>query len=196
MAGLNRITDPSLLSEIPSVGTSKLPDLASPTYKATLVLLQPLADANTLATCRKTDSRLHQELNRAVRGTSNPEHLDIRALSKAWRQAVAKVEPISDLTFDLTLPKGDESTGTFQKVYWEVATPNRWCLAVLTRDVMNIVITIATEMRMRVGGELRLGLIYDETERGTNKKMKILEKQLLALAEYKASTVQTPSQPP
>jgi hypothetical protein len=98
---------------------------------------------------------------------------------------VIKAPPISQLTFDLALPKqeGDE---TFEKVYWETAMPRAGGLAVRTQDVMTLAITIATGTRMRADGVLRFGVAYDETEGVSPEARKLLEKQLLALGpEYR-----------
>jgi hypothetical protein len=133
MVETQRITEPSLLSDITtrlsslSIETSKPSHSGSQIQQAKLVLLQPLANADMLAACRNPDSRLIRKPNGFVCGTSNYEYLDIRPLSVAWRQAVTKVPPISQVTFDLTLPKpeGDEksTSGAFQKVFWDTAMP-------------------------------------------------------------------------
>jgi hypothetical protein len=133
MVETQRITELSLLSDITtrlsslSIETSKPSHSGSQIQQAKLVLLQPLANADMLAACRNPDSRLIRKPNGFVCGTSNYEYLDIRALSVAWRQAVTKVPPISQVTFDLTLPKpeGDEksTSGAFQKVFWDTAMP-------------------------------------------------------------------------
>jgi hypothetical protein len=192
MVEAQRITEPSLLSNITiglsnlSIDTSKLlPDSGSQTPPTTLVLLQPLANADMLASCRDPDSRLVRKPNGSVCGASNHEYLNIQPLSLAWRQAVIKAPPISQLTFDLTLPKheGDE---IFEKVYWDTGMPREGGLAVRTQDVMTLAITIATGTRMRADGVLKFGVAYDETEGVSIKAMKLLEKQLLALGpEYK-----------
>ncbi|RFU31595.1 hypothetical protein B7463_g4714, partial [Scytalidium lignicola] len=192
MAEAQRITDPSLLSITTglsnlNIGTSKLPDSGSATQKLTLVLLQPLANADMLAACCGTDSRLgpnpdssnHQILRK---------NLNIRPLSKAWRQAVMKVPPISDLTFNLTLPKGDKNTSLSQRLYWEIATPQEGGLIIETKQVMYIATTIATEMRMRSQGDVRFEVIYDKADGTSLRAMSLLKKQLLALAEFKGLT--------
>jgi len=104
-----------------------------------------------------------------------------------------KAPPIPYLTFDLALPKEDEKhkgLSQFQKVYWDTAMPNQEVsLGVHARDIMTLVITIATETRMRVDGNIRFEVTYDELEGVSLKAMTLLKKQLLALAEFKAPGV-------
>lgn len=103
---------------------------------------------------------------------------------------MTKVPPISQLTFDLSLPKEDEKNkGSFQKIYWDTAMPEEVSLGVHARDVMTLAITIATVMRMRADGDVRFEVTYDETEGVSLKGMTLLKKQLLALAEAKAPVV-------
>jgi hypothetical protein len=221
-----RITEPRLLTDI----TAKLATLnlsAPEPPPTTLVLLQPLANAATLAACLP---------NSRSTSTPNLQYLDIQPLSLAWRQAVIKAPPMRDLVFDLRLPlltgtsassasttSGDEIRGVprvprvqrvqevqalplpsstptsspettsasgvqggFQKLYWVTAVPREGGLAVPTRDVMKLIVTIATGIRMRVGGDVRFGLVFDGREGVTGRAMKLLKKQLGALEkEYK-----------
>jgi hypothetical protein len=187
-----RITEPSSLSDNTiafsslSIETLKPTSAGSQTQHAELVLLQPLAKADTLAACRDPSSRVIRNEHGDVCGPSNHELLNIRPLSLAWRQAAAKGEPMPQVTFNLTLPKEDGSTKEFQKVYWDTAMPQEGGLAVRTQDVMTLAITLATGMRMRTKGDLRFGVIYDKAEGLRVESMTSLEKQLLALARYKA----------
>ena len=48
---------------------------------------------------------------------------------------------------------------------------------------MTMVITIATETRMRVGGDLRFLITHDQTDGVYIRGMNLLEKQLLALGD-------------
>jgi len=190
MVEARRITDPSLLFDITkglaSLGIEANPsDSAPQIQEATFALLQPLANANMLAACRDADSRLVRKSDGTICATSNHEYLNIRPLSKAWRRAVTKVQPISHITFDLTLPKadgGEKSTNDgFQEVYWDTAMPQEGGIAVHTQDVMTLAITLATGTRMRAQGPLRFGVTYNETEGVTLRAMTLLKKQLLAL---------------
>jgi hypothetical protein len=218
-----RITEPRLLTDI----TAKLATLnlsAPEPPPTTLVLLQPLANAATLAACLPASRST---------STSKIQYLDIQPLSLAWRQAVIKAPPLPDLVFDLRLPlptatsassvsttSGDgvrgvpkvrrvqevqalplptstpgspsKSTsasrvqGGFQNLYWDTAGPREGGLAVRTRDVMTLIVTIATGIRMRVDGEVRFGLVFDGREGVMGRAMKTLKKQLGALEkEYK-----------
>ena len=192
MAETPHITHPTQLSDL-TLGLSNLSlenarqlQLDSTTQKITLALLQPLADVDMLATCRNPDSRIVRKPNGVICGTSNNEYLDIRPLSLAWRQAWTKLAPISNVTFDLGLPNGTESTETVQKVYWDTSIPDQGGLAVFTQDVMTLVNTLATEMRMRAGGDLQFQIIYLESEGVGERPMKLLRKQLAALAVYES----------
>jgi hypothetical protein len=221
-----RITEPRLLTDI----TAKLATLnlsAPEPPPTTLVLLQPLANAATLAACLPASRST---------STSNLQYLDIQPLSLAWRQAVIKAPPMQDLVFDLRLPlptatsassasttsgngvrevprvprvprvqelqalpllfsttaSSSKSTsasgvqGRFQKLYWDTAVPREGGLAVHTRDVITLIVTIATGIRMRVDGEVRFGLVFDGREGVIGHAMKLLKKQLGALEkEYK-----------
>ena len=76
--------------------------------------------------------------------------------------------------------------GGFQKLYWDTAVPREGGLAVHTRDVITLIVTIATGIRMRVDGEVRFGLVFDGREGVIGHAMKLLKKQLGALEkEYK-----------
>ncbi|KAH8802620.1 hypothetical protein F5884DRAFT_802451 [Xylogone sp. PMI_703] len=180
-----RITDPSQLSDIATrLSSLSIGPSSSSTQKITLVLLQPLADPDMLAACGGSDIHSDQ-LPDDPRHSAPEKFLDIRPLSKAWRQAVMKVPPITDLEFDFTLPQIGEGTGTSQKLYWEVTLPRTGGLAVTLKEVIHIATTIATEMRMRTSGELRFGVTYDLSDRPSLRGMALLEKALLSLAEFK-----------
>lgn len=183
MVEAESITDPSLLPSLLqkadieplmsslSIETSTRSSISGPqTQQAKLVLLQPLANDDMLDVCRQPGSR----------------YLNIQPLSKAWRQALVKVPPISQLTFDLTLPKVDEQNkGSFRHVHWDTAMPKDASHGIIARDVMTLVTTIATGVRMRVDGDVRFEVIYDETDGVSLKAMTRLKKQLLVLAETK-----------
>jgi hypothetical protein len=182
MAEAQRITDPGLLSDT-TVGLSGH-NVEVP-RRVTLVLLQPLAKPEVLAACRHPKSSLIHNTDDAVFGAWDYEYLDIRPLSVLWRQAVREAAPISDVTFDLSMPKGDKGTKLAEKVYWDISMPQGG-IGVISREVMSMVITLATGIRMRVGGDLRFGIIYDERDGMPSPKIARLESQLLALAKYKA----------
>lgn len=197
MAEAERITDPSLLQESSivtklsslTINASKQPPESAlqPPPQVKLVLLQPLANAEMLESCH--DSSLNQGLKSdgSVYTMPKYEGLDIRPLSKAWRGALMKVPPITHLTFDLSLPKEVENTkGSFRKVHWDTDMPRDGGVAVNAQRVMTLVITIATEIRMRAAGDVRFEVTYGENDGASLKAMTLLKKQLLALTEYKA----------
>ena len=88
MVETQRITDPSSLSDI-TIGLSNLglesSDSSSVphTKRAKLVLLQPLANADTLATCRDPNSRVIRNQDGVFARLSNYEDLNIQPLSAA-----------------------------------------------------------------------------------------------------------------
>jgi hypothetical protein len=119
---------------------------------------------------------------------SKYEFLNIQTLSLAWRQAITKIPPISHIIFDLSLPKppppsspssGEEAE--FQKIYSDAALPAGGGPTVLFRDVMMMVVTIATGTRMRAEGKVRFEVVFDENEGVIPAGVKLLEKQLSAL---------------
>jgi hypothetical protein len=59
---------------------------------------------------------------------------------------------------------------------------------VLARDVMTTVVTISTETRMRADGVLKFEVVYDQREGVTPKAIKMLEKQLGDLKDYKKTS--------
>ena len=95
---------------------------------------------------------------------------------------MTKAAPISEIVFDLTLPKKDEGTSDFQPVYWNTEMPQGG-LAVNTRDVTTLVNTLATGVKMRVKSEVRFGDTYDKGEGVPVNARKLLQMQLLALAK-------------
>ncbi|KAJ5825877.1 hypothetical protein N7474_003015 [Penicillium riverlandense] len=188
-----RITDPSQIQEADlSIGLSNLaietpgPVSSSQphTRQAMLHLLQPLAAPAMLAACRNPGSRVVRFPDGRASDAVGPEYLDISALSKAWRQALAKVSPISWLTFNLSLPKPEsegEGEDAFQKVYWDTDTPDKGhYLAVVGHDVITLIITIATTTRVRAQGDVRFEVVYDESG-ASLRHMKLLKEQLLAI---------------
>lgn len=133
------ITDPAQLQE--SVLAVKLSDFqnladnprnseettqhAAPRLR--LALCQPLVDPAMFAACRNPAQ---------VSDTIGHEYLDVSALDKAWRHALAKVPPISHITFDLSLPKPVGNSEAPQKIYWDTAAPpTGQHVAILARNV-------------------------------------------------------------
>jgi hypothetical protein len=195
-----RITDPSQIQESDlSTGLSNLtietPVPGSPsqqhTRQARLGLLQPLATPVMLAASSNPASRVVRFPDGRAIDSVGHEYLDISAL--------AKVPPISRLTFNLSLPKPesggegeDEGEGegedAFQKIYWDTATPEHGQhLAVLACDVMNLVITMATTTRMWVQGDMRFEVVYDEDEGVSLSAMELLKKQLLTIIQARGN---------
>ncbi|KAI9931997.1 hypothetical protein ASPWEDRAFT_171875 [Aspergillus wentii DTO 134E9] len=159
-----RITNPKHIQDLKIDLTSLSNASESPTQRQPieLVLLQPLSDPDLLEACRNPDSQIRRRPNGVVCGTSNQEFLDIGPLSKAWREALLTIPPISNLVFNLALPKeAEKRNGSFQKVYWVTAMPQEPSVGVHLRDAMALVITIATEMKIRVDGDVFFEAIYE-----------------------------------
>ncbi|PYI31785.1 hypothetical protein BP00DRAFT_342974 [Aspergillus indologenus CBS 114.80] len=132
-----------------------------------LALLKPLANSETLADCtnRKTDFCTdHSELGQIC--------LDIQPLGRAWRQELLKVPPMSSLIFDLTIPsikyngkgkaRAKNTDETEPQLAW--GDRDRPCLAVSMREVIHIVTTIATSMKIRGKNSTRFVLMYDPSQ--------------------------------
>ncbi|PYI23528.1 hypothetical protein BO99DRAFT_439807 [Aspergillus violaceofuscus CBS 115571] len=132
-----------------------------------LALLKPLANSETLADCtnRKTDFCTdHSELGQMC--------LDIQPLGRAWRQELLKVPPMSALIFDLTIPsikyngkgkaRAKNTDETEPQLAW--GDRDRPCLVVSMREVIHIVTTIATSMKIRGKNSTRFVLMYDPSQ--------------------------------
>ncbi|KAK1976338.1 hypothetical protein LZ30DRAFT_310468 [Colletotrichum cereale] len=196
------ITDPSQIEEghlstrlsnlsIKEAGSGSEPHLPTPHIK--LVLLQPLATPAILAACRNPLSAFTSLTVDSGDGniTTAPgnEYLDITVLDKAWRKAIGKALPVSFITFDLSLSKPDprnkpDGRDAFQNIYWDVSPPyGSTGPCILTRDVMRLVITIATTTRMRTPGNLDFDVVCEEKSRGSSGAITLLKRQLRAIAE-------------
>ena len=181
------ITDPAQLHESDLAAS---PDNAGETtQQATprlrLVLLQPLADPAMFAVCRDPTVIGHETL-----------YLDISALDKAWRHALANVPPTPHITFDLSLPNPVDDSQAPLKIYWDTATPpTKQHMAIVTRNVMRLVASLATVTRMRVQGEVHFGLVYDEVEGVSTRAMDLLSGQLKGIAKAKGTLQPATVQP-
>ncbi|GIJ83143.1 hypothetical protein Asppvi_001662 [Aspergillus pseudoviridinutans] len=125
------------LSSLSTGGLGASPEPTSQTQKVKLVLLQPLANPDMLATCRNAGSRVTRRATGLSRGSSTREFSGYR--------------PLSDT------------------------------LCVQAGDVMNLVVTIATETRIRAMGNVCFEVVYDEAEGVAPRVLTRLGKQLLAL---------------
>lgn len=164
------------------------PSQSSTQQQVRLALLQPLAQPAMLAASRDPSSKIVRFPDGRASDSSGPEFLDLSALRKAWGQTVKKLLPLSRIAFDLRLPRPpDGSEAAFSpKLYWDTATPSspgRHHLALRTPDVMRMAVGLATVTRMRVPGEVRFELVYDESDGVADRAMKSLEKQLRAIAD-------------
>jgi hypothetical protein len=168
MSEAHRITDPNLLQDL---------YITAHPQQAKLVLLQPLTKTDMLKACRNHKSN-----------GSNYEFLNIQPLSKIWRKELINIPPIPKLIFDLSLPKAlAEEDEKINKVCWETTTEeDKNSLGVSSRDVMTLVVTIATETRMRMrsnNADVSFEVVYDDAKGGSPRGMALLKKQLLALSE-------------
>ncbi|RJE20682.1 hypothetical protein PHISCL_06981 [Aspergillus sclerotialis] len=194
MSLANRITDANQLQEF-SISTrqslnNKPPRTSSPEptpqkEPVDLILLQPLANRDMFNKCRDRP---------CDRFWGTEEDLNIQPLGKAWRQALMRIPPIPRLVFDVALPSLGESEKwkRVRKLFWDRADTcaGQEGFAVCVRDVTTLVITIATEMRMRAGGDVSCEVRYDETDEGLLTAMKVLERQLLAISMADTTSVE------
>ena len=187
------ITDPAQLQESDlAVKLSDLDLAGETTQQATrrlrLVLLQPLADPAMFAACRNPAPNTTPLVNGRVSDVVGHECLDISALDKAWRHALANVPPTPHITFDLSLPKPVDDSQAPPKIYWDTATPpTGQHVAILARNVMRLVASLATVTRVRVQVEVHFGLGYDEVEGVSARGMERLRKQLNDIAKAKGT---------
>jgi hypothetical protein len=155
-----------------------------------LALLHPLANTEMLAACRNPNSRFLRNCKGSIVRPSNHETLDIRPLGLAWRQVMANVSPFYEVTFDVTLQTKESITtpSNTQELYWEDTVPSEGGVAIITQEVMNLVICLATAIRMRTKGDLCFKVTSDDHElTHPILRWNLLQKQLLALAKHKAS---------
>ncbi|AEO53771.1 hypothetical protein MYCTH_2106573 [Thermothelomyces thermophilus ATCC 42464] len=162
-----------------------------------LALLQPLADPAVLAACRKPAPDAAANLDDEDTGVVSPaivgighEYLDITPLDEAWRKALAKAPPVSQITFDLRLPRavgsdGDGSEEAHSGIYWETTVSRRGeQFALPVRNVTRLVTTIAIVARIRArggGGDVRFELSYDVTDGLPSKLVETLRACLVGI---------------
>lgn len=157
---------------------------SAPPPKLVLSLLQPLANPEMLALCRNPASRFITMSDGRKSATTNSECLNLAPLNRAWRQAISKAPPRAEVVFDIRLPVVSDPDA--QKVYWIVALPRGGGLGIEVQHVMTMALTIATGLRMRVKGECRFGVVYeDEGKRFGEGSMLRFERELINLAESK-----------
>ncbi len=162
------ITDPAQLQEFDlAIKLSNLnmgdgpPNPWETTQQATprlrLSLFRPLADPAIFAACRNP---------RAIGYGNRREYLDITALDKAWRRALANVPPTPHITFDLSLPRPVDGSQTSPRIYWDTprTSPSEQHVLISSRCVLRLVASIATLTRIRVQGEVQFGLSYNGAE--------------------------------
>jgi hypothetical protein len=146
-----------------------------------LALLYPLADPAMFAACRNPAPNTSRLPNGQVDEASIHELLDISALAKAWRHAMAKAPPTAHITIDLSFPKpgaGNDSAEV-NSLCWDTALPRDMrCFGIAARNVMRLVVCITTLARMRVQGEVHFALGYDEANRTASKVINSLMAQL------------------
>lgn len=178
------ITEPSQLKDL----ATKLAalDLSAEPRQITLALFQPLADAATLASCLPQDPV----------GVATWQYLDIQPLSQAWRKAIIEASPTPNLVFDLSLPQPDKissspnadesSAKKARKICWDTSGSYDNGIVIHTKDTFTMVNSIALGVRMRVDGDLKFGVVYNEKEGLLKHAVELLKKHLVATEkEYK-----------
>lgn len=169
------ITDPSQLLDLDlnarlcnlAIGASPSSQLQP--QQVRLDLLQPLASPAMEAACQKPWPPVLKTPSDYLTEIIPENCLDISALSKAWRDALAKVPPMPRIIFNLNLPKPGSGEGddgdALQKFYWEGCKRVRGQhKAIVPQEVVKMVTTIAAVMHMRAQGEVHFALMYSEYE--------------------------------
>ncbi|RAL15520.1 uncharacterized protein BO97DRAFT_214471 [Aspergillus homomorphus CBS 101889] len=154
------------------------------TRRARLSLLHPLEKDDILALCRpKLDLSTVSESPRRHCDHSKHEYLNLQPLGKIWRKELIKVPPFSRLVFDLTLPPSycNAKESSSRRIYWDTSTPQEPSLLIPTKDVFNIVNTIALTTRMRIKAEASFDICDDLTGGMSLSAMKALKNQVIAL---------------
>ncbi|KAF2425359.1 hypothetical protein EJ08DRAFT_594525 [Tothia fuscella] len=170
-----------------SIEDPTLSSTGSQAQRVKLILLQPLTDVKMRAACRNPASKFLNMMdgdNRRWKGRpTNDEFLNIQPLNAAWRQAITKATPPSEVILDLTLPKGETGPGGSERVYWSSALPRQGGQAVNFKDVMSLAVTLATNIRMRTTRDLTFSVITDKLDGIRPESVQLLDKQLLAVAK-------------
>lgn len=150
-----------------------------------LELLHALEDDVLLAESRNPASKFMRDGNGPRYDCpSEQEYLNITALGKMWREAMRSVPPklVESITFDQTLPQTLQIDGGELSLHWETTLTSAG-VAVLTMDVSNLIISMATVLRMRRGGSVTFNVMYDDTERPIDSHVRELDKILHKLSE-------------
>ena len=71
---------------------------------------------------------------------------------------------INRLVFDMTLPTDLVKDGSTQALFWHTALPSTGGIAVKVQEILNLVVNLATVLRMRNKGGVSFKTIYDEAE--------------------------------
>jgi len=194
---VERITDPSLLCDLSArmfqlrLDDSETCPRNPPAVE--LAILQPLANPDILAACRnRRPPQVHGDGNSPmnINSLDYQEQLNLRELGLAWRRALASIDPLQNVVFELALPEvtpdSGRSRGAAAEIYWMHKMPRGGCLYVEPHQVIRLITTLATALRMRSDGDVRFDVKYIKGE-GDARLMQLLRRQLFALAECNSS---------
>lgn len=144
-----------------------------------LALLQPLGDPDVLASCRDPDSRYSRDPAGNRCGLTDYEYLDIRKLSKAWREVWSTFPPSIDrVTFELSLPSPSEGS---ERLCWDTAITSGGGVGVIQGHVQRLVLTLSTVMAIRSRKSVRFDVAYHPPEH-LSRLRAILDKALAGLS--------------
>lgn len=158
-----------------------------------LAILNPLNDSQMLAACRDPSTRFIICCDGSILRRANYETLNLYPLGQAWRKAIIDLPPPYEVTFDLTMTKKEMTPppAKNEKLYWEDTGPRSEAdagLTIVTQHVMNLVIDLATAMRMRAKGDLSFKITsYDDEPGRSFPRWRLLRKQLDALEKCRSS---------
>lgn len=160
--------------------------------EVTLALLQPLADPAIFAQCRGSMQRVIMPDGSPAATDTGIEILNIHYLSTAWRKALLETNSawFGSITFDLTLPSVQiEETDPPVQLSWSCTKGEGFDIS--DRDILNLVYTLATSMRMRAKtAGLRFSTFYP-AEDLMSRAFKTMQERLDAIARYQRPKLDT-----
>lgn len=153
-----------------------------------LLLLQPLSNAQVLQASRNPGSKFIRDAAGNKCGPSNDEYLDLSYLGKSWRTVwldfLRNTTPAS-IAFDGALPVARSEAGDEQKIRWDIDPHESGGIYVMQRDFQILAITLATEARMCLKGDIKLYNANESLQGWHLKSLKEFEEHLQKLSNYK-----------
>ncbi len=158
-----------------------------------LSLLQPLSNPPVLSACRDPESRYARDPAGNKCGLTNNEYLNLGTLSKSWRQQLVPFirqiqNPLTLVTFDAALPQYGLKENVERRIKWDVQANYRGDpietvdLNVEAQALMNLAITLATEVRMLRGPGTRFKVRDDSISHWRDKTQRTFHEQVERLS--------------